>query len=118
MKKESFGKNERIRKKKDFDRIYRHGSRIHSKNFMILHASPDTDSAGRKRLGLAIGKKVGKAVVRNKFKRTLREFFRRNKGEISLCGDILIIVRKNTPVLSYRDVCLELGAVLFEPVKK
>jgi ribonuclease P protein component len=130
MKKESFDAQERIRKKKDFDRVHRYGSRLFTKNFTVIlldsKRSPDgisvfdTDGktlmpAGvRRRLGITVSKKVGNAVIRNRYKRLLREFFRRNKDRLPESRDILVIVKKNASAHSYHDVCTELGAILFE----
>lgn len=130
MRKESFSAHERIRKKKDFDRIHKHGVRLQTANFTVLlcnSAVQDSksgslsaisddkslNSGGVRRLGLTVSKKVGSAVIRNRFKRLLREFFRKNKDRLPPARDILIIVRKNAAVQSYQDVCMELGAILF-----
>jgi ribonuclease P protein component len=118
MRKESFRPQERIRKKKDFDLIYRYGSRLYSKNFtVLLYQNPRTGSSAilsdQRRLGVAVGKKVGHSVTRNRIKRLLREFFRRNKEQLPAGRDILIIVRKNASIRSYQDVCVELGNILF-----
>ncbi len=125
MRKESFGTHERIRRKKDFNRIHQYGSRRHSKNFVILFykqsmkgSEPSISGEGHsgqgRRLGITVGKKVGNSVVRNRFKRLLREFFRRNKDKLPPAGDILVIVRKNASIRSYWDVRTELGDLLFE----
>ena len=132
MKKESFGVQEKIRKKKDFERLYKQGMRLYSKNFTVLLCKnpPSSDSkmtnsgisqgessSGRRRLGITVSKKVGNAVIRNRVKRLLREFFRRNKDKLPPSRDILIIARKNAAPLSYRDVHMELGNILFGIVK-
>jgi len=105
MKKQAFGKTERVRKKKNYVTIYQKGVRVHSSNFtVILNPNP----SGEKRLGLAVSKKVGNAATRNRIKRLLREFFRLNKDTLPDSKDMVIIAKKDVSSLKYRDVCLEL----------
>jgi ribonuclease P protein component len=115
MDRRTFGKDERIREKKDYLNIYQQGRRSHSRHFIVIaHWNP----SGKRRLGITIGKKVGNAVKRNRLKRLLREFFRLNKGQFPPSQDIVIMARWNKgargdmPALNYRDLCLELGSLL------
>lgn len=50
----------------------------------------ERDNGGEWRLGLAVTRKTGCAVVRNRVKRVLREFFRLNQA--LLPGDVDIVV--------------------------
>jgi ribonuclease P protein component len=111
MENHSFGKNERVRNKQDYVRIYQRGTRGYSEHFTwIIHRNP----AGIRRLGITAGKKVGKAVKRNRIKRLLREFFRLNKPRLPEGHDIVIMVRPRTPFLVYGDVVKELEALLIK----
>ncbi|MCK4534797.1 MAG: ribonuclease P protein component [Syntrophobacterales bacterium] len=106
MEKQSFGKKERVRKRKDYLKIYQRGVRVHSSNFtVILNPNP----SGEKRLGVTVSKKVGNAVKRNRIKRLLREFFRLNKDRLPDSRDVVIIAKKDASSLKYQDVCLELA---------
>jgi len=106
MEKQSFGKKERVRKRKNYLSIYQGGVRVHSNNFtVILNPNP----SGEKRLGVAVSKKVGNAVKRNRIKRLLREFFRLNKDRLPDSKDMVIIAKKDVSLLKYQDVCLELA---------
>lgn len=63
----------RLSRSKDFDTVYRRG-RSASTRHLVLHWFPrDDDSDGEPRLGLAVPRAVGSAVVRNRVKRLLRE---------------------------------------------
>ena len=62
-----------LKKTADFMKVYSLGSRVFCKYF-IVYVHPNDKNYPR--LGLSISKKVGKAVVRNKLRRCLREYFR------------------------------------------
>lgn len=53
----------------------------------VVAAANDRDHA---RLGLAVSRRVGNAVVRNRVKRRLREIFRRNRGALPV-ADLVVI---------------------------
>ena len=109
----SFEKHERIKKRKDFLKVYEDGVRVNSKNFIVILSR---NQAGNKRLGITVTKKVGNAVKRNRIKRLLREFFRLNKEALPDSFDIVIIVKKGVTFLTYNDVYEELTALLTESV--
>ena len=50
------------------------------------------------RVVFAVSKKVGIAVVRNRVKRVLREFFRINQAQIPSAMDIVVIPRRSLNV--------------------
>ena len=58
----------RLSRSRDFDAVYRHGRSV-STRFLVLYWFAREDGAGAARLGLAVPKAVGPAVVRNKMKR-------------------------------------------------
>ena len=57
----------------DFERVMRKGRKVHTPNLIVFAASGDRDEP---RLGLAVGRRVGKAACRNRWKRLVREVFR------------------------------------------
>lgn len=58
---------------------------------------------GRKenRLGLTVSTKVGKAVVRNKVRRRLREIYRLHQAELDRGWDLVAVARSKTPFVPY-----------------
>jgi ribonuclease P protein component len=107
----TFGKDEHVRKKQDYTRIYAQGVRRYSERFTIITCRNET---GARRLGMTVSKKVGNAVQRNRIKRLLREFFRLNKSRLPASQDIVIIAKRGILPLTYSDVCRELGSRLIE----
>ncbi len=67
------------------------------------------------RLGLAVSKKVGIAVQRNRIKRVVREFFRLHQDALFTGYDYVVIPKRNVnaPNLTYAQVDAELGALFF-----
>jgi ribonuclease P protein component len=107
----SFSKNERLRRRLDFQLVLRRGSRRHTEHFTVV-LRPNALQFSR--LGLTVSKKVGSAVKRNRVKRCLREFFRLHKAELPASHDLVIIARQGAASLAYRDVCEELAPVLLK----
>lgn len=82
----------RLSRSRDFDAVYRHGRSV-STRFLVLYWFPREDGAEDARLGLAVPKAVGSAVVRNRMKRRLREAFRARLPELPQDQDYVLVVR-------------------------
>jgi ribonuclease P protein component len=106
---EGLRREERLRRKRDFETIAKEGARRHTKNFLIITRKNDQ---GFSRLGAVASKKLGKAVERNRVKRLMREFFRRNKDRLPRSTDYVIVGKKGAQDLQYAHVVDELSAPL------
>ena len=71
-----FGREDRLRRRLEFLRIYEKGRRIHGPGFVLFYIRGET---GRHRIGLTVPARVGVAVVRNRVKRRFRDIFRRHR---------------------------------------
>lgn len=87
---ERFRPGDRLRRQKEFDRVYRR--RVTASDSVLLVFGRE-NGLGRSRLGLSVSRKVGGAVVRNRWKRILREAFRRNRRRIPCSLDLIVIPR-------------------------
>ena len=83
----------RLSRSKDFDAVYRQGRSV-STRYLTLHWFPrEDDPAGEPRLGLAVPKAVGNAVVRNRLKRQLRETWQELAGDVLVGRDYVLAAR-------------------------
>jgi ribonuclease P protein component len=80
-------KSERLTAPADFTRCYLHGERLRTRYFTVYAYRRGQCNV---RLGLAVGKGVGPAVVRNRVKRRLRELFRRHKALVPGGYDLFV----------------------------
>ncbi len=67
----------RLKKQADFQKLFKTGKRVFSPSLTLLYTPSKLT-----RMGISIGKKHGKSVVRNRVKRLLREAFRSVQCEI------------------------------------
>jgi ribonuclease P protein component len=90
-----FQKRLRLLSPKEFERVF--AARVSvSDSWLVLHG--DASAAGHPRLGLTVPRRVGGAVVRNRWKRLLREAFRLNQHELPAI-DFVCVPRSTAPEL-------------------
>ena len=99
-------KNERITKGTDFEIVFEKGRRYSTKNFIIILYKNNKDV---RRLGMAVSRKVGGAVKRNRVKRLLREYFRLNKDQFPDGHDMVFIAKAESITLNYFTLTQELS---------
>ncbi len=103
LSKNSFTKDFRLLNKNDFQNL-RFGSRFLVSDVLLFYTKANEHNCTR--IGLAISKKVGKANVRNRIKRKLRENFRTSDSKV-LNTDILITLNHkliNKKKLELKDI--------------
>ena len=109
----SFPKELKIRKTSQYEDIFGKSKKLRGEHFDILYVQ---NSLGHSRIGLvASKKKVPSEVGRNRFKRVMREVFRRNKPLFGSL-DIVFIANRGSESLTYsqakRDIEVKLGSIL------
>jgi ribonuclease P protein component len=94
----------RLSRSGDFDRVYREGS-SRGNRFLVLYsfARGDQEPEDASRLGLSVGRKVGKAVTRNKVKRAIREAFWELADRLEPGHDYVIVARPGVESLLERE---------------
>ena len=66
-------RDQRLRKRADFDSVRSRGNRVSDRLFVLTVAPSELDQT---RWGLAVSRRVGNSVVRNRVKRKIRESIR------------------------------------------
>jgi ribonuclease P protein component len=92
---ESLPKEKRLAKRREFLRVYETGRKWFSR-YCVVFAAPNDLSFSR--IGITATKKLGKAAVRNRFKRWTREVYRRQREPLSLDShslDVIVNVKPN-----------------------
>lgn len=88
----------RLRDGRDFRRVNRSGTRRVRRHFVAVVA--ESREPGSARLGLAVSRRVGNAVARNRVKRRIREWFRREREHLPRETDWVLIARAGAAELS------------------
>jgi ribonuclease P protein component len=86
----------RLSRSRDFDAVYRQGRSV-STRFLTLYWFQRPETLGDPRLGFAVPKAVGNAVVRNRIKRQLREIVRGRLDRVPTTNDYVLVVRRGLP---------------------
>lgn len=90
----------KIKKNADFQKIFNKGKKVFSPYITFLYFN-----GGKLSMGLAVSKKHGGAVKRNRIKRLLREAFRAECGELEKPCSIILIpkVSEHYSVENFKD---------------
>ncbi|MBI4515145.1 MAG: ribonuclease P protein component [Deltaproteobacteria bacterium] len=99
----------RIRRRQEYVVLQRDGRRRTTPHFVLVWR-PRSD--GGSRLGLTVSRKVGGAVLRNRVKRWVREWFRRHRTLVMPVQDVVVIARPGAAEIGYLEVATELARAL------
>src|SRR5690606_645094 len=101
---ERFPRDRRLRRSADFRRVQSQGRRRTSAHLVVVTLA----RPGAARFGLAVSRKVGNAVARNRVKRWLRESIRRQAH--GLTGvDVVFIARHGAADAGWSALTVEVG---------
>ncbi|MBI5571460.1 MAG: ribonuclease P protein component [Desulfomonile tiedjei] len=98
-------KEDRVRRPSEYRRIMKMGASYRTAHFRIRMLR---NPLGVTRLGIAAGRKAGKACARNRIKRRLREYFRLNRDRIPPETDVVFIALPGAATVDTRQLCEEL----------
>ena len=102
-----FGPAEHVRKRSDFELIYKTGFKRSGRLMTMFTMERE---AGPARLGIAATRKMGAAVERNRAKRLVRELFRHHKPATAL--DVVVVPRREMLDATYDRIEAEYCALM------
>lgn len=88
-----FRPHEHLRRPEDFHRVYDRKRSV-SDDCLIVYACEN--GLPYCRLGLVVSRKIGKAHLRNRFRRLFREAFRLTRHELPVGLDLILMPRSST----------------------
>ena len=101
----------KLSKTSEFNKVFSEGRRIEGKNLIVFILKNDY---GFNRLGIIVKKETGKAVVRNKIKRRLREASRLLNKKLLPGYDIIVLVKNNIRESNYFETCHDLESLFYK----
>jgi ribonuclease P protein component len=105
----------RLRTKRDFDRVF--AAKIAAADdLLIVFVLPNDLETSR--LGLSVSRKVGNAVVRNRWKRLIREAFRKNRESFPRAVDLVAIPQRNAKISSGQKVEGSVKKLVLKAIKR
>lgn len=90
-----------VKESRDFQRIIEQGTCYKNRYFVMYTLE---NNLNHYRFGISISKKTGNAVVRNLYKRKIRNIIDENKKLYPKNKDYIIIIRKNCLDVEYKEL--------------
>lgn len=84
-----------------FRRLYQKGTQAGNR-YLVLYCRKNHSHENR--IGLTTGKKLGKAVTRNRVRRRLREIYRLHEGQFAPGYDIVVVARGQAVEATYQQL--------------
>jgi ribonuclease P protein component len=107
---ETFSRDDRLRKRREFEECYASGVRVSGKHIQVFLLA-DLSVPARTRLGISVPRRVGGAVQRNRVRRRIREIFRRSR---SLFGGatvrVVVNARPSAAAASFQELSEDYAA--------
>lgn len=91
-----------IKKNKNYKRVYNAGISL-ANRYAVIFACPNKLSS-KKRFGFSVSKKIGKAVIRNRVRRRLKEICQLNVSWFIDGYDYVLIARKGIDKVHYNSL--------------
>ena len=103
---ECLPKREILRKRADFDALFRYGKRWQGKAVQVVYRK-----TGDRRVAFLVPKRVGNAVSRNRIRRWMKEIYRRRRRVLAEFR-IAILAKEGVREADYHDLAREFETFL------
>lgn len=84
-----------------FRRLYRNGNQA-ANRYLVLYSR--LNHLKENRVGITVGKKLGKAVTRNRVRRRLREIYRLHEAQFQPGYDLVVVARSQAVYASFSQL--------------
>ncbi len=98
-----------VKEQTEFNHLINNGNCLKNKYFVIYSKKNNFEYD---RFGISVGKKIGKAVIRNKYKRKIRSIIDIYRKDYLNRQDYIIILRSRALNLKYEDLKEQLLSLL------
>ncbi len=111
----SFPRAFRLTRKREYAVVFAKGEKGVGRYFVCYWVRRESPGC---KLGMAVSRKVGGAVVRNRIKRYIREFYRTHRPAFRMSVDLVVVARPDSAGLRFAECAealrrtLERGGVL------
>ena len=104
-KQQTMKRHEMVKSHEDFNEIIKNGKKLKGKYIYIFSKEKNFSKPN---FGVAVGKKLGNAVIRNKFKRQFRNIVDKNKFLFKNNNNYIIMIKKEANNASFSELELDL----------
>ena len=99
----------RLKKRYQFNYVYKSGEHFSGEHMVLYVVSSKTKNI---KVGLAVTKKIGKAVVRNRVRRQLREIIKKQVPALKQNNNIIVVARENITEASFEKLSNEFSRLI------
>ena len=99
----------RLRKNKQFEYVYKKGERFYSKNISLFFTKSKFQTV---KVGFSVSKKIGKSVVRSRVKRVMTEAFNVLLPRVNQTYNYIFSAKPEIVSLSFLEVLKEMETCL------
>jgi ribonuclease P protein component len=98
----SFPKTRRLARTAEYERVKRHG--LTQRGKLLMMSALPVENSGLCRAGFVTSRHLGKAVVRNRVRRRLRDIVRQHQQQLRRDFWIVVIARSAAANATYREL--------------